>query len=205
MHIGKEFLDYDGRQYEATRVTAFEGDENPLVMKKLVPREELAALGAFLHSRHQVIAYATGVYDLIHVGHVRFLELARQQGDVLVVGLNSDESVRTYKDPDRPILPEAVRAEMLCYLASVDYVTIYPETTGVETMKLLQPDSYLCVEGSWNGNLESKAEVQEMLKLGGKVYYSPRQSPTVSTSAVIDKISQLERKRVIAELRKGLE
>jgi D-beta-D-heptose 7-phosphate kinase/D-beta-D-heptose 1-phosphate adenosyltransferase len=184
------------------RVKGFIGNgKNPLVEKKVVPREELALLGEVLHKRHLKIAFTTGVYDMIHVGHVRYLELAAMMGDVLVVGLNSDSSVREMKGPGRPILDENQRAEMLCYLSSVSYVTIYPELTGAETIKLLKPDAYLCVEGSWNGELAAKAEVVAMAGHKGRVFYSPRQSPTQSTTAILERV----RGNVLKELQRSFE
>lgn len=192
----------NGKIVQAERVIGFNG-ENPLVEKKLVPQEELAALGQFYRSRHRDIAFTTGVYDMIHVGHVRYLELAATLGDLLVVGLNSDSSVRQLKGDSRPILSEAQRAEMLCYLASVAYVTIFPELTGGRTISLLKPDAYLCVEGSWKGDLASKEEVVAISEYGGKVYYAPRQNPTLSTSAIIDRVKELERPTLIAELKRS--
>jgi len=184
------------------RVTGFEGNINPVVLEKVVPMEELQALGIFYRSRHQRISFTTGAFDMIHVGHVRYLELARSLGDLLVVGLNSDLSVKQLKGDSRPILAERLRAEMLCYLASVAYVVIFPETTGAKTINILKPDAYLCVEGSWDGDLASKEEVRAMSGIGGKVYYSPRQNPTLSTSAIIERVIELERPKIIEELQR---
>lgn len=192
-----------GKEIEIQRVTGFNGEVNPLLLKKVVPSEELAMLGAFLRARHTQIAFTTGVYDLIHVGHVRYLELAATLGDVLVVGLNSDSSVKQLKGPDRPILSEDKRAEMLCYLASVAFVTIFPETDGANTIRVLRPDAYLCVEGSWEGgDIASKSEVVAMADCGGRVYYSPRQSPTVSTSAILDRVKELQRPEIMEEIQR---
>src|SRR5260221_122376 len=110
---------------------------------KLVPREELETLGLFLRSRNLTIAYTSGAYDVIHKGHARYLNLARSLGDILVVGLNSDFSIRGYKGPDRPILQEGDRAEMLSFLGAVDYISIYDEPTGDEVIKRLKPHAYL--------------------------------------------------------------
>ena len=86
------------------------------------------------------IVLANGCFDLLHVGHVRYLEAARACGDVLVVALNSDESVRATKGPGRPRVPLVERAELLAALGCVDFVTSFPEPTLERTLRLLRPD-----------------------------------------------------------------
>jgi rfaE bifunctional protein nucleotidyltransferase chain/domain len=86
------------------------------------------------------IAFANGVFDLLHVGHVRYLEGARAEGDRLVVAVNDDASVRGLKGDGRPILPEAARAELVAALRAVDYVVIFPERTVERLLRLLRPD-----------------------------------------------------------------
>lgn len=168
---------------------------------KLIPRDEILDLGNFLRRRSLEVVFTTGVFDMIHIGHARYLQLARSLGDVLVVGLNSDDSVHALKGPDRPILGEERRAEMLSFLSFVDYITIYPESTGAEVIKLLKPDKYLCVEGSWDGDIAAKDEVVAIAENGGRVYYTPRQSPTLSTTAIISQIAELVDREKDAELR----
>lgn len=192
-----------GKKIKARRVTGYEDGVNPNVLHKLVSRDDLIQLGLFLKARHQKIAFTTGTYDMIHPGHVRYLELASRLGDCLVVGLNSDSSVKSYKDPSRPILTETVRAEMLCYLATVHYVTIFPESTGAETIRLLKPDAYLCVIGSWQGDLATKDEVKAVAEYGGKVFYAPPQGAIISTSKIIEKIVQLHKPKIMVELQKA--
>ena len=86
------------------------------------------------------IVFTNGVFDLLHPGHVRYLQHARSLGDALVVGINSDRSVRVNKGPDRPITPEAERAEILSALSSVDAVVVFDENTPHELITALQPD-----------------------------------------------------------------
>jgi len=86
------------------------------------------------------IAFANGVFDLLHVGHVRYLEGARAEGDRLVVAVNDDASVRGLKGDGRPILPDAARAELVAALRAVDYVVIFPERTVERLLRLLRPD-----------------------------------------------------------------
>jgi rfaE bifunctional protein nucleotidyltransferase chain/domain len=86
------------------------------------------------------VAFANGCFDLLHVGHVRYLAGARREADRLVVAVNSDESVRGLKGPHRPILPEAARAELVAALGVVDYVVIFPERTVERLLLMLRPD-----------------------------------------------------------------
>jgi len=106
----------------------------------LIPRGEVRALGERLRRAGRRIAFANGCFDLLHVGHVRYLEEAKTCGDVLVVGVNSDSAVAALKGPGRPILPAAGRAELVAALESVDYVVIFDEPTAAEVLLELRPD-----------------------------------------------------------------
>jgi rfaE bifunctional protein nucleotidyltransferase chain/domain len=86
------------------------------------------------------IAFANGAFDLLHVGHIRYLEAAKREGDRLVVAINDDESVRRSKGPSRPVLPQADRAELVAALRAVDYVVIFSEPTVAPLLELLTPD-----------------------------------------------------------------
>lgn len=102
-----------------------------------------AALGAAINddkSAGRTVGFANGVFDLLHVGHVRYLEGAKALADRLVVAVNSDASVRALKGEGRPILPEAARAELVAALRAVDYVIIFSETTVGRLLELLKPD-----------------------------------------------------------------
>ena len=85
-------------------------------------------------------AFANGCFDLLHVGHVRYLEAARREADRLIVAVNDDRSMRGLKGPNRPILPEADRAELVAALRAVDYVVIFPEPTVTPLLELLKPE-----------------------------------------------------------------
>jgi len=100
----------------------------------------VAPLGEHLRSAGHRIAFANGCFDLLHVGHVRYLESARQQGSVLVVGVNSDRAVSKLKGEGSPLLAEQHRAEMLAALESVDYVVIFDELTAEKILRDLRPD-----------------------------------------------------------------
>jgi len=106
----------------------------------LIPRKEVRALGDRLRAEGRRIVFANGCFDILHVGHVRYLEGAKRAGDVLVVGVNSDRAVAALKGKGRPILPEAGRAEMVAAIESVDYVAIFDELTAAEILRDLLPD-----------------------------------------------------------------
>jgi rfaE bifunctional protein nucleotidyltransferase chain/domain len=88
----------------------------------------------------RTIAFANGGFDLLHVGHVRYLEAARREGDRLIVAVNDDRSIQRLKGPSRPVLPESDRAELVAALRAVDYVVIFPEPTVTPLLELLRPD-----------------------------------------------------------------
>lgn len=89
------------------------------------------------------VVMTNGAFDLVHVGHLRSLEQARTHGDLLVVGVNSDASVRGYKSPDRPIVPEADRAELIAGLGCVDFVVLFEELTAERLLSAVRPDVYV--------------------------------------------------------------
>lgn len=107
--------------------------------KKIVQRSDVTELGRRLRGEGRVIVFANGCFDLLHVGHIRFLQEARQQGDVLVVGVNSDGAVRSLKGPGRPLMPENARAELMAAIECVDYVTIFDELTAENILRDLRP------------------------------------------------------------------
>ncbi|HEX5546931.1 MAG TPA: adenylyltransferase/cytidyltransferase family protein [Ktedonobacterales bacterium] len=112
-------------------------------MGAVIERERLAELLASKQEQGQRIVFTNGVFDLLHLGHLRYLRQARRLGDLLVVGVNSDESTRQLKGLQRPLVPEAERAELLAALDCVDYVTIFGERTAETTLALLRPEVYV--------------------------------------------------------------
>jgi rfaE bifunctional protein nucleotidyltransferase chain/domain len=107
---------------------------------KVVSRDEVIRRLADEHAAGRSVAFANGCFDILHVGHTRYLESAAREGDVLVVAINDDASVRILKGEGRPILPAADRAELVAALRCVDYVVIFPETTVAALLTLLKPD-----------------------------------------------------------------
>jgi len=134
---------------------------------KVVTRAGLATLGARLRRKGRRVVFTNGCFDLLHPGHVALLEKAGSLGDVLVVGLNSDASVRRQrKGPGRPILGQRDRATLLAALAAVDYVTIFGEDTPLKTIEHLRPD--VLVKGSdWDAGAIVGSE--EVRSWGGRV------------------------------------
>jgi rfaE bifunctional protein nucleotidyltransferase chain/domain len=108
--------------------------------EKIVSRQGLATILEEHRRANRKIVFANGVFDLLHVGHVRYLEAARAEGDLLVVGINSDSSTRKLKGPGRPILTERARATLVAALKSVNYVVIFDELDVNSLLKELQPD-----------------------------------------------------------------
>ncbi|HET7107995.1 MAG TPA: adenylyltransferase/cytidyltransferase family protein [Candidatus Acidoferrum sp.] len=108
--------------------------------EKIVPREKLIALLAAARQRGQRVVLANGVFDTLHVGHIRYLAAAKSEGDLLVVAVNSDSSVRPLKGPGRPILDEQARALLVAAIRHVDYVVIFPEPNVEILLEELRPD-----------------------------------------------------------------
>ena len=109
-------------------------------MADVLDRETLAARVATDRAAGRTVAFANGCFDILHVGHVRYLEAAAAEGDRLIVAINDDDSVRRLKGKNRPILSAADRAELVAALRVVDYVVIFPEPTVGPLLELLKPD-----------------------------------------------------------------
>ena len=133
------------------------------------------------------VVFTNGVFDLLHPGHVRYLQQARALGDALIVGVNSDRSVRTNKGPGRPITPEAERAEILAGLACVDAVVIFDAPTPHDVIAAIQPD--VLVKGAdWAENAIVGRDIVEAR--GGRVVRMTIE-PGYSTTEIIEKIRKL--------------
>jgi len=137
-----------------------------------------------LRAAGRTVVFTNGVFDLLHVGHLRYLQQARALGDALIVGVNSDRSVRTNKGQGRPITPEAERAEILSALACVDGVVVFDEDTPHDIITALQPD--VLVKGAdWAADAIVGRDVVEAR--GGRVVRVPIEAGH-STSALVEKI-----------------
>jgi rfaE bifunctional protein nucleotidyltransferase chain/domain len=107
---------------------------------EVLTRDALQSRVKEAHASGRTVAFANGCFDLLHVGHVRYLEAAAQEADLLIVAINDDQSVRTLKGEGRPVLAAESRAELVAALRCVDYVTIFPEPTVGPLLELLHPD-----------------------------------------------------------------
>ncbi|HPC73297.1 MAG TPA: D-glycero-beta-D-manno-heptose 1-phosphate adenylyltransferase [Syntrophales bacterium] len=156
-------------------------------MGRILSRVELKKEVEKLKQAGKKIVFTNGCFDILHTGHTRYLREARKLGDVLVLGLNSDDSIRSIKGEKRPIVPEAERADVLSSLESVDYLTIFNELTPLELIELLKPD--VLVKG---GNWAEKDIVggDAVRKWGGTVAVIP-EIKGASTTNIIEKIMQV--------------
>ena len=135
-------------------------------MADIVDRATLAERVRADRARGLTIAFANGGFDLLHVGHVRYLEGARREGDRLVVAVNSDRSLRALKGPARPILSESDRAELVAALRAVDYVVIFDEPTVAPLLELLRPDVH-CKGTDYT--VETVPERETVIAYGGRI------------------------------------
>jgi D-beta-D-heptose 7-phosphate kinase/D-beta-D-heptose 1-phosphate adenosyltransferase len=133
------------------------------------------------------IVFTNGCFDIMHVGHVRYLSEAKAKGEILIVGLNSDKSVNNIKGGKRPIVPEDQRAEVLASLGFVDYVTVFNEPDPLKLIQAVKPD-VLVKGGDWSEDKIIGAEFVK--KNGGKVVRIPI-VPEASTSSIIQKILKI--------------
>jgi D-glycero-beta-D-manno-heptose 1-phosphate adenylyltransferase len=133
------------------------------------------------------LVFTNGCFDLIHVGHVRYLESARALGKTLVVGLNSDRSVQALKGSSRPIVPEDQRAEVMAALKPVDAVIIFPEITAIETLIAIAPDIY--AKGG-DYKIETLPEATTVHEYGGVIKLIEIEVPS-STSKIIQRIKSM--------------
>ena len=148
-------------------------------MKKVIDRKGIKKISVKLRAERRKIVFTNGCFDILHIGHVRYLQHAKRLGDVLIIGLNSDRSVAGIK-PGRPVNSEKNRAEVLAALAVVDYVVVFPEKTPYNLIKAVKPD-ILVKGGDWK-----KEEI-----IGSDIAKETRSLPYVkglSTTRIIEKI-----------------
>lgn len=157
--------------------------------KKIKSREDIKKIAIELHKKGKKIVTTNGSFDLMHYGHVYMLEKAKELGDVLIVGLNSDKSVKEYKSPDRPIIPEKFRAAMLAAIQCVDYVTLFDEIVPMTFVESIKPNVHVnSTEYGWDC-----VERPTVEKYGGKLVLIEK-IEGLSTSAIMKKIAELDAK-----------
>jgi len=153
---------------------------------KILPLPELVKAVDKCRAQGRVIVTANGSFDLLHVGHLRFLEEARAQGNTLVVGVNSDESVRRYKSPTRPINPEAHRAALVAGLEAVDFVCLFDESDPRAFLSHIKPDVH--VNGVEYG--EDCIERDVVVENGGRIHLV-KHNNDISSTALAEKVAGL--------------
>ena len=152
---------------------------------KVVTKDQLAPLLAEARAQQKRIVFTNGCFDLMHVGHTRYLQAAKALGDLLVVGVNSDASVRSLKkSPDRPIVSESQRAEVLAALGCVDYVVLFSEPDPYKLIHVVQPD-VLVKGGDWSVETIVGRDIVEAR--GGMVKTIPL-VPGISTTTLFHRI-----------------
>ena len=154
--------------------------------KKIIGLKTLRRAVARLRRQGRTVAFTNGCFDILHFGHVRYLEKAKGRGRVLVVGVNSDRSVRRIKGPQRPIMSQKARAAVLAALACVDYVTIFNEETPQKLITALKPD--VLIKGAdWKGKKVAGSDIVH--QYGGRIEYA-RYVPRYSSTNIIDAVFQ---------------
>lgn len=152
---------------------------------KVVSRDRLLSILSGERAKGRRIVFTNGCFDLMHIGHTRYLQAAKSLGDVLVVGVNSDASVRSLdKSPDRPIVPQSQRAEVLAALACVDFVVIFDESDPLQLITAVQPD-VLVKGGDWAIDRIVGRDIVE--SRGGVVKTIPL-VPGLSTTSLLQRI-----------------
>ena len=156
----------------------------------LVQTDDLAELGNKLRSQGRSVVLVSGSYDLLHVGHARFIEQAGLLGDVLFVVIPADKSLRELKGIGRPVITEHSRAYVLSHLDPVDYVTVFSEHSVLDTLEKLKPDIFFTVDEAWNKGYKDSPEYRLVHEYGGKIVRVKRQAPFLSASTIIDRAAQ---------------
>jgi D-beta-D-heptose 7-phosphate kinase/D-beta-D-heptose 1-phosphate adenosyltransferase len=161
-------------------------------MKKILERDVLKTILDKLKNEGAKIAFTNGCFDILHVGHVRYLQEAKKTADILVLALNSDSSVRSIKGEKRPLVPEEERAEVLAALECIDFITIFPELTPLELICYLKPD-LLIKGGDWPE--EKVVGRDEIRQWGGQVAIIPEVAGK-STTNIVEKIISAYRSEI---------
>src|SRR5881275_844859 len=158
------------------------------VNSKILTLDQLGTESGRLREEGKRVVVSNGCFDILHVGHVRYLAAARKLGDVLVVGLNGDSSVRQLKGEGRPVTPEQDRAEVLAALESVDYVTIFPELRATNFLRAAQPSIY-AKGGDYTADTLDPEERAVLAKFGTKIEIIPFEQG-YSTSQLLTRIGK---------------
>ena len=159
--------------------------------EKIIRLEQLLECVKELRTAGKKIVATNGCFDLLHVGHVRYLDAARRLGDLLIVGINGDESVHSLKGPGRPVNNQNDRAEIVAALECVDLVTIFPEARATKILERAAPDIYV-KGGDYKVETLDPDEGAVLQKIGAKIEIIPLEEG-YSTSDLLARLSRLER------------
>jgi len=166
-------------------------------LKKII--HDYQTLKAYVKA-HQILGQKVvctiGSWDLLHIGHLRYLNCAKEHGDVLIVGVDSDRAIKLYKDETRPIIPETERIEMLTYQTCVDYITLIDDINeqgkwGYSLIESIQPDYFICINESYPA--EQQNEINNYVS---RLVEIPRQAESTSTSDIIEKTIKIRIKDI---------
>jgi len=157
--------------------------------QKIVPLEQLRQRANDLRAAGKRIVATNGCFDLLHVGHIRYLKAARALGDALIVGINGDRSVCELKGRGRPVNSETDRAEVVAALSSVDLVAIFPELRATQFLELARPDIYV-KGGDYKADTLNTEERQVLQRIGAKIDIVPLERG-YSTSDLLKRLSKL--------------
>jgi rfaE bifunctional protein nucleotidyltransferase chain/domain len=155
---------------------------------KLRTLDELALQRAAWREAGKIVVWTNGCFDLLHAGHIRSFRDAKALGDILIVGINSDRSVRSIKGPARPIVNEQERAEVIAALEMVDYVTIFDEATPETALARLRPDIH-CKGAEYADGARPVPEMETVLGYGGEVRFLPYHAG-LSTTDLVKRIAE---------------
>jgi rfaE bifunctional protein nucleotidyltransferase chain/domain len=155
---------------------------------KVKTLDELIAARAAWSQAGKTVVWTNGCFDILHVGHIRSFRDAKALGDILIVGLNSDASVRSIKGDSRPIVDQADRAELIAALEMVDYVTIYDEPTPIAVLSGLRPDIH-CKGAEYADGARPVPERETVLGYGGQIRFLPFH-PGHSTTGLVERLAK---------------
>ena len=156
------------------------------MLKKFLDIKEAAALAENARKNSKTVALANGAFDILHVGHIRYLQASKECADLLIVAVNSDSSVRGYKGEGRPVIPDHERAELICALECVDHVVIFPELTVENVIRQIRPD-FQCKGTDYTEDSVPEGDLVRSLGGAVKIVGDPKDH---DSSAIIRKINR---------------
>jgi len=161
-------------------------------LNPVVNEEQLLRIVKTTRAAGGKIVWTNGCFDLLHAGHIRYLRQAKELGDLLIVGLNSDRSVAQWKSPERPFVPQEYRLEVLAAIRYVDYVILFDERSPIRLLRLLQPDVYV-KGGDYTIDTIDQAERRVVEGYGGSIVILPKVEG-LSTSDLARRVSEVMRR-----------